>query len=359
MSENMKSDEKSRSSIKRPAAFLILLICITILTLYVSRKWDYNTARHHLAENVDVHSRELKSHYYDFSYTVGPTNILDDNGILLADYKGYIGLQYNPTSICHYALGNHELYLRTGEEKHLQAFLRQADWLLENGVRQGAMLLWLFDFDNPYDERIKAPWKSAMVQGEAISVLLRAYQLTGQERYFTAAGQSLKSFYFTIEEGGVVYRKGDFVFLEESVFEPPNHILNGGIFAMLGLYDYYRVTADKDALSLFNEVTSSLSANLHRFDFGFWSKYELMYGPEYGHHLPLLATIGYQFTHIGLVTILYEITGDKRFDEYAKKWRKQSASFTCRLLNFVYAKIICKIARIPFYVRKKLNRTHG
>lgn len=355
----MKSEKKSRGPVRRHALYVFSALFIIAFAFYVHREWDYDRAESRRFENVDIHSRELKSYYIDFSESVRPSHIFDDDSIILVNYKRNLGPQYNPTTICQYALGNHALYLRTGDENRLQTFLRHADWLLENGVREGAMLLWPFDFDDPWDERVKAPWKSAMAQGEAISVLLRAHQSTGQERYLTAASQALKSFYFTIEEGGVTYRKGDFVFFEERVVDPPNHILNGHIYAMLGVYDYYRVTADEDALALFNEVASSLSANLHRFDFGFWSKYELMYGPEHGHPLPLVAPMSYHLIDIELVAVLHEITGDKRFDEYAKKWRKQSASFTCRLLNFVYLKIIYRTTRIPFYVRRALHRIHG
>ncbi len=84
-----------------------------------------------------------------------------------------------------------------------------------------------------------------------------------------------------------------------------------------------------------------------------------MHGPEHGHCLPHIATMGYHLTHIDLLTILYEITGDRRFDEYAKKWRRQSTSFTCRLLNFVYSKIIYRISRIPVYIRRILQKIHG
>ena len=42
----------------------------------------------------------------------------------------------------------------------------------------GDIILWEYKFDFEYHEGLKAPWRSALAQGQGISVLLRAYSLT-------------------------------------------------------------------------------------------------------------------------------------------------------------------------------------
>jgi hypothetical protein len=57
---------------------------------------------------------------------------------------------------------------------------------------------------------------------------------------------------------------------------PPAHILNGFIFALFGLYDYYRVTQDEHALELFNAGIETLRSKLHLYDTGRVTRYDLL-----------------------------------------------------------------------------------
>ncbi len=57
--------------------------------------------------------------------------------------------------------------------------------------------------------------------------------------------------------------------------QAPPHVLNGFIFALFGLYDFYKLTHSEVALDLFNEGIETLKANLKRYDLGYWSRYDL------------------------------------------------------------------------------------
>lgn len=225
----------------------------------------------------------LGEYYIDF--TAVPTNwdgSFDENGIPLRHY-GEFGIQYQPVGIAHYALGNWDLYLSTKQTQYRETFLRMATWFCENLTIKGDFGVWEYHFAFPRYQ-LRAPWPSAMSQGEGISVLMRAFQLTQEERYLECAKLALASFEVPLENGGVRYRDEDgFIWYEEypSLVEPP-HVLNGFIFALFGLYDFYKATGNEKALDLFNEGIETLKANLRRWDQGFWSRYDLtnVYGQD-------------------------------------------------------------------------------
>ena len=75
-----------------------------------------------------------------------------------------------------------------------------------------------------------------MAQGEGISLLLRAFIVTGNDNYLKAAEMAKDFMLLPIEKGGTARYEGDNVFLYEYTYEPL--ILNGWIFSIWGLYDY-------------------------------------------------------------------------------------------------------------------------
>ncbi|GFS06154.1 D-glucuronyl C5-epimerase [Elysia marginata] len=82
-------------------------------------------------------------------------------------------------------------------------------------------------------------WYSAMGQGQAMSALVRAYNLTGDRKYLVAAERALYLFTLGSEEGGVRARfMGQLDWYEEYPTVPTSSfVLNGFIFSMMGLYD--------------------------------------------------------------------------------------------------------------------------
>lgn len=225
--------------------------------------------------------RQLGRYYLDLTdFALNWPGSLDQNGIPLREYGAKIGMQYQPVGIAEYALGNHDLYLESHDDRYKEIFLKQANWFCNNLVtkrinRNCIFGVWEYKFDFA-SHRQKAPWVSAMSQGEGISVLLRAYQLTDGQKYLKCAKLALKSFEVSSKKGGVRYEddKG-FVWYEEYPADTPPHVLNGFIFALFGLYDFYQVTDDGKALNLFSQGIQTLEANLHLYDLGFWSSYDL------------------------------------------------------------------------------------
>lgn len=259
----------------------------------------------------------LGEYYQDFSEKADYSGPFDRIGIPLLDYQGGIGKQYNPIAIAQYGLGNYSLYRRDKAEERRQKFLMVADWLVTNlEVNAAGVPVWHHHFDWEYRTLLKAPWYSALAQGQGISLLVRAFQETQEPRYLTAAHQAFQACTLGTHEGGVSYRdEAGNVWLEEYLVDPPSHILNGFLWASWGVYDYALLTGQETAFRLFKEATQTLAVNLSRYDTGYWSLYEL--SPTW---LPMLASPFYHRLHIIQLQVMYKLTGEPRFLEFARGW---------------------------------------
>ena len=66
------------------------------------------------------------------------------------------------------------------------------------------------------------------------------------------------------------------IFGLKNIYEnEPTHILNGFIWALWGIYDYWLLSSDKNIKILFDKYCDTLSNNIDRYDIGYWSLYEL------------------------------------------------------------------------------------
>jgi len=257
----------------------------------------------------------------------------DSAGIPMLDYHGQIGLQYNPIAIAQWGLGNYNLFCRTRDEKRKKRFLAASDWLrihLEQNS-QGSWV-WNHHFDWEYRSPLKAPWCSALAQGQGLSLLLRAYRETGAAAYLKAAERAFDSFNKSTDEGGIVFKDelGNLWF-EEYIVSPPTHILNGFLWAAWGVYDYFLATQDSAAQDLFAQAALTLRLNLDRYDLGFWSLYE-----RSGTLLPMVASPFYHRLHVVQLRVMYRLTRDEIFSRYADKWESYARSRAKRTRALCY-----------------------
>jgi len=286
-------------------------------------------------ENRNADPGELGEYYMLFAEKADYGGACDQAGIPQLDYRGKIGLQYNPIAIAQYGLGNYNLFRRTGSAEYRDKFFRVANWLaghLEKN-RQG-LAVWNHHFDWEYRDMLRAPWYSALAQGQGISVLVRAHQLARKDesRYLNAAQQALASFFNPVTEGGVTFtdEQGDLWF-EEYVVSPPTHILNGFIWAAWGVYDYFLATRDLAAQALFTRAVRTLARNLDRYDLGFWSLYE-----QSGTRLPMVASPFYHQLHIVQLRVMHLLTGEDVFLRVADRWEGYGRSRSKRTRALCY-----------------------
>lgn len=250
-------------------------------------------------------------------YSVAPKGDIitrDKKGIVLYKIPYTSKHDYYPVYVAEYALGSLNKHVNTGNEKYKEQFLKHVDWLVENITDKRDFGVWEHHYTLPYYD-FKIPWVHGMAQGLAVSALLKAYQLTNSNIYLEVAKKAYGSFEKNIEEGGVRYTdaNGD-TWLEEYAILPAAHILNGFIFILFSIYDYYIVTKDKKALRLWNKEIKTLEKNLKKYDTGYWSQYNLI------HKHP--AKKSYHTLHIKQLKVLYKLTGKEIFKEYAKRWEK-------------------------------------
>lgn len=274
---------------------------------------------------------------FDFSAT-GEFEIYprDAHGIPRVYYPHLQRLVYNPITIAQYGLHQFAVFARTHEAYAKAEALRMADWLVEHlQPWRKDLHAWVFDFDLPFYGP-SAPWISALAQGQALSLLLRACAVAPHSAYVEACHRALPVFYQRVEAGGVVasFPDGAMAF-EEYPTREPSLVLNGMLFALLGLYEYAICFSEARAQACFEAGMLGVKKNLFRYDTGFWNLYDL-------HRSRRLASPMYVDIHVRLLTALAEILHDGELARAAEKWRGYLQSAFCRA-KFYGGKIIEKM----------------
>jgi heparosan-N-sulfate-glucuronate 5-epimerase len=291
-----------------------------IFSAYLTPRKSQLTFWHDIpAVNPNSSVEELGEYYMPFTGKADYSGEYDRDSIPMLNYHGTVGLQYNPIAIAQYGLGNYNLYCRTEAPERKERFLNAANWLVEHmeETRHGTYV-WNHHFDWEYRTLLKGPWYSGLAQGQGISLLIRAHKDTSDPKYLESAEKALVALQRDVQKGGAAIRDDHgYLWLEESIVEPPTHILNGFMWASWGIYDYYLHTKNQDALLLFNDSVRTLRDHLHLYDTGFWSLYE-----QSGTRMKMLASPFYHALHIVQLQVMHAMTGDTIFAEFAQRWSK-------------------------------------
>jgi heparosan-N-sulfate-glucuronate 5-epimerase len=197
-------------------------------------------------------------------------------------------------------------------------FLGLADWLLEQRQPAAGGSVWRTEFAVP-KYGLGPGWISAMAQGQAISVLLRAQRLSGEERYLEAAREALPPLLTPVAEGGVQRTLDGATVLEEYPTAAPLAVLNGWIFALFGVHELALVDGDGEARELFERSAAGVVELLPRYDAGWWSLYSLA---RHGGAADLAKPF-YQRLHPVLLEALALIHPDPALPACAARWRAQ------------------------------------
>lgn len=305
-----------------------------IISAYLTRSKSQLTFWHEVPEvNKNFEVGKLGEYYMPFTSKANYNGYYDDQEIPMLDYRGVIGLQYNPIAIAQYGLGNYNLYCRAKDEYRKKKFLNAANWLVNNFEEtEYGTKVWYHHFDWEYRDKLKAPWYSALAQGQGISLLVRTHKETGDDKYIKAAISAFFTFKKDIKEGGVAFTdNNNYLWFEEAIVDPPTHILNGFMWAIWGIYDYFIYTGNREAGLLFSEAIRTLKYNLHQFDTGFWSLYELS-----GTFMKMLASPFYHNLHIVQLKVMHKLTNEPIFEDFAKKWDNYMKSAFKRRVAIIY-----------------------
>ncbi len=301
----------------------------------------------------DLHSQELREYYFVMDEEklragVSQNFHFDEEGIPMI--PTYIDIEerkliYYPISIGQFGLAIFHTYLRTGSKADRERFLKIVDWFYQHRTskkRRGDF--WLTDVPKP-EFKIFQPWPSAFAQSRGISILLRGYQLTGEKKYLDSATNALRIFKISAADGGVTTFTRYGPFYEEYPAPFPTMVLDGGLFALFGLFDYIRAVPDNPAaLRLFDDAVEALKAILPQYDLGYWIRYNLCEEPFYPKLDP--ATIMYFRLVNAQLRLLHRMTGQDFLLEIADKWRE----YDHRAVNFL------RMYWAKYRALKKLNR---
>lgn len=206
---------------------------------------------------------------------------------------------------------------------HMAGFFAASEWLVRYQDERGGWPIRVARKLGEGFRTLEPGWYSAMAQGQAMSTLVRAYLITHDPVYLSAAMRATAPFKRTSEQHGVkALFMNKYDWYEEYPTVPSSFVLNGFIYSLIGLYDVAEIAGDKfgrEAGILFSRGLDSLKAMLPLFDTGSGTVYDLRHftlGVA-----PNLARWDYHTTHINQLQLLASIDSSPIFRDYAKRWK--------------------------------------
>ncbi|MGE5207442.1 MAG: D-glucuronyl C5-epimerase family protein [Chlamydiota bacterium] len=209
----------------------------------------------------------LAGYFNDLTAKTSWRGPVDNEGLPLVRVRGK--LLYFPVTLLQKGMGHWDLWLKSERQDrdHFERFRRIANWAVANRDERGGWRL-------PLAEGRSASPYSAMIQGQATSLLCRAAVSMGRIEYQSAALRAAELMITPAAGGGPARYTAHGLVLDEVPLFPPRVIWNGWIFALFGLYD---VTLLQDSSAFREALASTLAALvslLPAFDARYWSYYD-------------------------------------------------------------------------------------
>ena len=292
------------------------------VSLFKLKKWT-NMLRgnsvYHVDQDEGKHysKTEVKGFYNNFTDKVllfgkdddeVPTTVVDTGETI-----------YFSIAIFQYGLASYDLYLASDkkDKSMYDKVIACANWGVDNQQEDGSWVTFAY-------EKPAYPY-SAMAQGEGVSLLIRAYNETGDEKYMVCFKKAMAFMLTSFEEGGPTLYNSDGVFLYECPKDPL--ILNGWIFSFWGLWDYcLTVKEDKRAKNVLDSTLETMVKWLPKFDLSYWSMYE---------DGKRICSPFYHKLHVAQLNVMYDLTEREEFKYYANRWNKFQHNWLYRKIAFV------------------------
>jgi hypothetical protein len=258
--------------------------------------------------------------YFDKPYTSTQAVSLemdcytDSNGVPLFQFNGQE--YYHPVNIAQKTFPLINSYVLTQDS----AYLNRAEYFIKvlidsSHLCQGARF-YPYQFDFPLhtmeSQVLLHPWYSGMAQGHLLTALSRLYQITHKEQYAVFAHETFRSyfhFYDTEDPWIMILDPGQFMWIEEYPMFPPDRTLNGFIFSIYGLYDYYCAFKTDDCRLLLQQSITTIQHYI--------SDFRNPGGPSYyclkHNHIDAF----YHTIHINQLRMLFKITKEQYFEAMA------------------------------------------
>ena len=310
----------------------------------------------HFDARVEFFGRRLGFYYMYHPRRRLPYHKTDEEGFATIYINGRCHRQ--PTTHCLATMELFHRYLESGDERKKAFFLEKAELLLN--ARERVTLggidcdVWYFRFEVPSYAPHPVPWIGTLPQTWAISILCRAYQRTGQQRFLDSAVRSAGPFKVTVADGGLRWRdpQGRVYYEKHPYPGKLRHVLNGFIYSLMGLHELYRVTGNAGAKRLFDEGIATLACEevLDRYDRGYVSAYDQGPWRGVGPALPR-----YHRLHVRQLLVLHRLTGIEAFRTRAERWYRYTQDPSCRL-RWILESAFFRARNLPRYIREAAQR---
>jgi len=226
------------------------------------------------------------------------------------------GLRYNPTIVANRALEYYDQLTKDQDPQTIIHFRNCLHSLSDSMTRKKGYALYRFNWQQPFYPKPGFPFTSGMSSGRAIAAFTRAFRFFHDSLYLLEARELLRGFHIPVEDSGFTFKSDEGWWYEEFAFPQTAtpRILDGHIYALLGVHEYWKATKDDSALFIFEQGIRSLEKQLPAFDAGGG---QLFYDAE-----KHLADQHYHELLVGLMKELGDITKGPIFRKYQRKWQE-------------------------------------
>jgi heparosan-N-sulfate-glucuronate 5-epimerase len=248
--------------------------------------------------------------------------VYDDMGVPYYNYSSSghysIGLQGNPHAVSQNALLLYKKLSDAPNETVKTYFINNVNWLVNTKMLKNNGSFSSYEFSFPWqigNNTIQPPWRSGMANAEALSPLVKAFHVTGNNTYLNTAKRLLSSFYVDTKDGGVTYKSPSSGWWYEqyasinSSGEP--RALSGMMNAILAINEYYKDIKDPSAKFLLDQGILALKNDVPKYDNN---------GIIYYDRMGLSANSFYRSSYVVLLENLYKLTNEPIFKIYHDKW---------------------------------------
>ncbi len=157
---------------------------------------------------------------------------------------------------------------------------------------------------------------SGIFQGVVLSSVLRLARGRPDPRTTRVLDAAFERLVAPVASGGALAEMAEGPILEEYPLGPPIHVLNGGVYALFGLYDLADTIGHRGAAELAPRIETTFARIMRRFDTPIgWSKYALAIADT-----APLASVHYHQFHIQCLRVLHARTGQAVFERFANRW---------------------------------------
>jgi hypothetical protein len=277
----------------------ITILAGIIALLFVTVLWQFAETQISLLLGI--------SHTRIYDQSIHQAAAFDDDGIpMQIDSNG--DKQYNPLFIARAAQTANLQRRLSGDSEE---FVRLSDWLLDQLSETDSTCFAQYQYDVPkYGQ--EAPWSSALTQAVVMNVFAARAAMERDLDIYAKARGCLYSLKPGASELAFAQSDSSYWYMEYPA-DKPRYVLGSMLSILNQLYDYYELTRDPEARTLYERGFNALIEQLPKFDYRGYSYYDLQgtKADRYHHQM-----------HIKLLSKMLELQDHPQILYYRNRWQK-------------------------------------